>query len=72
MITVSENDIRDAVRDIALRAHLVAEPSGATALAAYRRGPTPPGPTVVIVSGGNVEPALLAEILTGSPGEHQR
>jgi threonine dehydratase len=65
LITVSENDIRSAVREIALRAHLVAEPSGATALAAYRRGETPKGPTVVIVSGGNVEPALLAEIIAG-------
>ncbi|MEU0498836.1 threonine/serine dehydratase [Mycobacterium sp. NPDC006124] len=65
LITVSEHDIRAAVREIALRAHLVAEPSGATALAAYRRRETPPGPTVVVVSGGNVEPALLAEILTG-------
>jgi threonine dehydratase len=64
VITVSENDIRGAVREIALRAHLVAEPSGATALAAYRRHETPQGPTVLIVSGGNVEPALLAEILT--------
>jgi len=64
LITVSENEIRAAVREIALRAHLVAEPSGATALAAYRRGETPPGPTVVVLSGGNVEPALLAEILT--------
>lgn len=63
LITVSENDIRAAVREIALRAHLVAEPSGATALAAYLTRETPPGPTVVVVSGGNVEPALLAEIL---------
>ncbi|BBZ28662.1 serine/threonine dehydratase [Mycolicibacterium madagascariense] len=65
VITVSENEIRDAVREIALRANLVAEPSGAVALAAYRRGATPPGPTVVIVSGGNVELGMLAQILTG-------
>jgi threonine dehydratase len=64
LITVSENDIRAAVREIALRAHLVAEPSGATALAAYRSRETPTGPTVIVVSGGNVEPALLAQILT--------
>ncbi|TPG33647.1 threonine ammonia-lyase [Mycolicibacterium hodleri] len=63
LITVSENDIRSAVREIALSAHLVSEPSGATALAAYRSRDTPPGPTVLVVSGGNVEPALLAEIL---------
>ena len=63
LITVSENAIRAAVREIALRSQLVAEPSGATALAAYRTRDTPPGPTVVIVSGGNVEPALLRELL---------
>jgi threonine dehydratase len=65
LITVSEDDIRRAVREIALRAHLVAEPSGAVALAAYRSQETPHGPTVLIVSGGNVEPALLAEIIAG-------
>ena len=64
LITVSENEIRAAVRETAVRAHLVAEPSGATALAAYLSRETPPGPTVVILSGGNVEPKLLAEILS--------
>jgi threonine dehydratase len=63
VITVSENDIREAVREIALRGHLVSEPSGAVALAGYRLAPTPQGPTVTILSGGNVEPALLAQIL---------
>ena len=64
LMTVSEKGIRAAVREIALRAHLVAEPSGATALAAYREMKTPPGPTVIVVSGGNIDPALFAEILT--------
>lgn len=63
VITVSENDIRAAVRELAVNAHLVSEPSGAVGLAAYRRGETPPGPTVVVVSGGNVEPVALANIL---------
>jgi threonine dehydratase len=63
VITVSENDIRAAMREIALRSHLVSEPSGAVALAAYRLAPTPPGPTVTILSGGNVEPDVLARIL---------
>ncbi len=64
MITVSESEIRSAVRELALNAHLVSEPSGAVALAAYRQGPTPPGgPTVMILSGGNIEPHLLAQIL---------
>ena len=37
MITVSENEIRAAVRELAVNAHLVSEPSGAVALAAYRQ-----------------------------------
>ncbi|NVN48354.1 threonine/serine dehydratase [Mycolicibacterium hippocampi] len=69
MITVSEDEIRSAVGDLAYRAHLVSEPSGAVALAAYRQGATPPGATVVILSGGNIEPALLQQILAErSPG----
>jgi threo-3-hydroxy-L-aspartate ammonia-lyase len=65
VITVSENEIRDAVREIAYRAHRVSEPSGAVALAAYRRGSTPRGRTVMILSGGNIEPLMLKEILAG-------
>jgi threonine dehydratase len=64
MITVSEDEIRAAVRVLAFRAHLVSEPSGAVALAAYRQGGTPLGATVVILSGGNLEPATLIDILS--------
>ena len=64
LFTVSENQIRDAMRELAVKAHLVAEPSGAVALAAYRHAPIPPGPTVMVLSGGNVEPALLQEVLS--------
>jgi threo-3-hydroxy-L-aspartate ammonia-lyase len=63
MITVSENEIRAAVRELAVKAHLVSEPSGAVGLAAYRQGASPPGQTVMILSGGNVEPSVLADIL---------
>jgi threo-3-hydroxy-L-aspartate ammonia-lyase len=65
MITVSENEIRAAVRELAVKAHLVSEPSGAVGLAAYRQGVTPPGRTVMVLSGGNVEPSILADILAG-------
>ena len=65
MITVSENEIRAAVRELAVRAHLVSEPSGAVALAAYRHGVTPSGRTVMILSGGNIEPATFTDILAG-------
>lgn len=64
-LTVNEDEIRSAVREFALWGHLVSEPSGAVALAAYRQGGTPPGPTAVILSGGNIEPQLLTQILAG-------
>ncbi|WP_026256042.1 threonine/serine dehydratase [Mycobacterium sp. 155] len=62
VITVTEDEIRAAIRELAYRAHLVVEPSGAVALAGYHRGQLPKGPAVVIVSGGNIEPALLRAI----------
>ncbi len=65
MITVSEKEIRAAVRELAVKAHLVSEPSGAVGLAAYRQGATPQGRTVMILSGGNVERSVLADILAG-------
>ena len=77
IVTVSEDEIRDAVRWLAWRARLVAEPGGAVAVAAalYRDraglGLPPadgvagsPGPIVAVLSGGNVDPALLADILS--------
>lgn len=65
VITVSENEIRAAVRELAQKAHLVSEPSGAVALAAYRQESRPAGPTVMILSGGNIGPEMLQEILAG-------
>ncbi|MGE2727170.1 threonine ammonia-lyase [Mycolicibacterium pulveris] len=63
IITVTEDEIRSAVRELAVRARMVSEPSGAVGLAAYRQGSTPSGRTVMVLSGGNIEPALLQEIL---------
>ncbi|MCV7298672.1 threonine/serine dehydratase [Mycobacterium barrassiae] len=65
VITVSESEIRSAVRELALKAHLVSEPSGAVALAAYRQRRIPPGRTVMVLSGGNIEPHALTDILAG-------
>jgi threo-3-hydroxy-L-aspartate ammonia-lyase len=66
MVTVTEDEIRGAVAALATRAHLVAEPSGAVATAAYldRAADLPTGRTVAIVSGGNLDRHLLAELLT--------
>jgi len=70
IVTVSEEEIRAAVVTLATRARLVAEPSGAVSTAAYlhRAADLPQGRTVAIVSGGNLERTLLAEILTQTTG----
>jgi threonine dehydratase len=55
MVTVTEDDIRSAVRWLHREAGLVVEPSGAAATAAVlASGPSADG-VVAIVSGGNVE-----------------
>ncbi|MGU3501569.1 threonine ammonia-lyase [Mycobacterium sp. C31M] len=74
ILTVTEHEIRSAVAELASKGRLVVEPSGAVGLAAYRQHRTPSGPTVIIVSGGNIEPTLFTEILAASTavGEHQR
>ncbi len=61
---VSDGEIRIAIRRLALEAKLVAEPAGAAAFAAWSRyrGQLQP-PVAVVVSGGNVDPELLSEIL---------
>ncbi|AXI79001.1 threonine ammonia-lyase [Peterkaempfera bronchialis] len=66
IVTVGEDDIRAAVAVLARRGRIVAEPSGAVATAAYlfHRDALPPGRThVAVVSGGNIDPGLLAELL---------
>ncbi|TWE23039.1 threonine dehydratase [Prauserella muralis] len=65
IVTVSEDEIRSAMAVLATRGRIVAEPSGAVGLAAYlhRADELPRGRTVVVVSGGNVDPALLADVL---------
>ncbi len=58
-------DAAAAVRLLAARAHVVAEGAGALALAAALSGRAGTGKIVCIVSGGNIDPAKLAEILQG-------
>jgi threonine dehydratase len=68
IVTVSEDEIRHAMRILATGSRLVAEPSGAVTTAAYlyRRDALPAGRNhVAVVSGGNVDPALLAGVLPG-------
>jgi threonine dehydratase len=61
-LTVPEPRLRSAIVELATAAKVVAEGTGALAFAALeqlRPGP----PTVAVISGGNVDPTLLAELL---------
>ncbi len=66
IITVTEAEIRAAMRAIVTTARLAPEPSGAVTTAAllFHAGELPEyRKAAAIVSGGNVDPALLAEVL---------
>ena len=67
IITVTEKEIRAAMRAIVAATRLVPEPSGAVAVAAllFHAAELPHyTKAVAVVSGGNVAPELLAEVLT--------
>ena len=75
IVAVKEEEILEAMRRLALQVRLVAEPSGAVTFAAYLFHPDElPASrlTVAVISGGNVEPSLLAEVLGGSTMEEAR
>lgn len=66
IVTVSDDEIRAAMRLLVTGARLVAEPGGAVAVAAclFRASELPAASQrVAILSGGNVDPALLADVL---------
>jgi threonine dehydratase len=66
VLTVSEDDIRRAMLAAATQARIVAEPSGATPIAAWQRHRetlSPDGHVVLVVSGGNVDPGLYRQLL---------
>ncbi|MFF3867202.1 threonine/serine dehydratase [Micromonospora sp. NPDC001898] len=68
IVTVTEEEIRSAAGRLIRDSRLVVEPSGAVATAArlFRAGELPPGRTVAVVTGGNVDPAVLADLVTAS------
>jgi threo-3-hydroxy-L-aspartate ammonia-lyase len=65
VLTVTEDEILAAMARLATDARIVAEPSGAVSVAAALNRPgAVNGRTVAVVSGGNVDPALLARQFT--------
>ena len=68
VLTVSEDEIVEALRFLLLRMKLLVEPTGAVAAAAALFGKLPEGVrrVGVVLSGGNVDPEALARIVQGS------
>jgi len=67
IVTVSEHEIGQAMRRLAANPKTVAEPSGAVAVAGFlfRDKELPRGTIhVAVISGGNIEPGMLAELRT--------
>ncbi len=66
---VSEDQVKDAMRRLALRNKLITEGAGAAALAAALSVPVEErGVSVCVVSGGSVDEALLREVLSAQAG----
>jgi threonine dehydratase len=67
IVTVSERELKDALRVAWKRLKLAIEPTAALALAAYLTGRVPAGsaehPTVMVLSGGNFDPPTVAALL---------
>ena len=81
IVTVSEAEMLAAIRGLALNARLVAEPGGAAAVAACLfRDAAELGLTegnddaavVAVLSGGNIDPNLLAEVLAPATESYTR
>lgn len=65
VVTVSEDDIARALLVLLERAKLVVEPAGAVSVAAILAGKiTASGPTVAILSGGNIDPLLMQRVIS--------
>jgi threonine dehydratase len=65
IVTVSEQDIERATRELATSASTIAEPSGAVSVAAFlfHQAELPDTEVnVAVISGGNIDPARLAEM----------
>ena len=69
IVTVTEDEMAEAMRQLATRGRLVVEASGAAGMAAHLSGaasqPKGDDQRVIVISGGNVDPTAFAEILLG-------
>jgi threonine dehydratase len=69
IVTVTEEQIRQGMRQLLFSARILAEPSGAVTTAAamfHGHEINGSGTTVAVVSGGNVDPQLFSEVLAAT------
>jgi threonine dehydratase len=68
VVLVSEAEVKEAMRFLLERLKLVVEPTGAVAAAAALSGKLAPygSRAGVILSGGNVAPEVLCDVLAGA------
>ena len=64
-LVMSVEEVCDAMRTLVSHAHVIAEGAGACPVAAALSGAAGEGDVVAVVSGGNVDTGVLAEILAG-------
>ena len=65
VVTVSEDDMAQALLVLLERAKLVVEPAGAVGVAAILAGQvSASGTTVVILSGGNIDPMIMERVIS--------
>jgi threonine dehydratase len=65
VVTVSEDDMAQALLVLLERAKLVVEPAGAVGVAAILSGQvSASGTTVVILSGGNIDPMIMERVIS--------
>ncbi len=63
VIVAKEASVRRAVAELARRERVVVEGAGAVGVAALSDPSLPPGPLCIILTGGNIDPELLTELL---------
>lgn len=66
VVTVTDDEIEDAMRRLYADAKLACEPAGAAGVAAVLAGKVGADSTVAVVSGGNVGPEIASAILASS------
>jgi threonine dehydratase len=72
VVQLTEDEILAGLRFLHREAGLTAEPSGAVTTAALlSRRVRPKGPTVAVLSGGNIDPAVFQRLVTSSPSSGQ-